>query len=167
MIMLHTPTQNLRSCAIQFLEQNPQQRLEILKQLGIARYDFLTKMCLNEANIACVMRFLKNPSQLKFPNLMAADLSYLILDEVNFIRGNLSSANLRGSTFVNADLIFANFTNADLRNANLNGATLNETIWLSALIEECEFGEGIGLTKIQRQDLRLRGAIFKYLEEDD
>ncbi|MBW4593423.1 MAG: pentapeptide repeat-containing protein [Brasilonema angustatum HA4187-MV1] len=165
--MLDIPTQNLRRCAIQFLEQNPQQRLEILKQLGIARYDFLTKMCLSEANIGCVMRFFQNPSQLKFPNLTGADLSYLILDEVNFIRGNLLGANLQGSSLVNADLIFANFTNADLINANLNGATLNETIWLNARVEECEFGEGIGLTKLQRQDLRLRGARFKYLEEDD
>lgn len=164
--MLHIPTQNLRSRAIQFLEQNPQQRLEILKQLGIARYDFLTKIRLNEANIACVMRFFQNPTQLKFPNLMGADFSYLILDGVNFIRGNLSGANLQGSSLVNADLIFANFTNADLINANLNGATLNETIWLNALVEECEFGEGIGLTKVQRQDLQLRGARFEYLEDD-
>lgn len=158
--MLNTSTQNLRSRAIQFLEQSPQQRLEILKQLGIARYEFLTKMRFNEANIACIMRFLQNPSLLKFPNLMGADLSGLILDEVNFIRGNLSGANLRGSSLVNADLIFANFSNADLIGANLIGATLNETIWLNAVVEECEFGEGIGLTKIQRQDLRLRGARF-------
>ncbi|WP_211173142.1 pentapeptide repeat-containing protein [Brasilonema bromeliae] len=164
--MLNIPTQNLRSRAIQFLEQSPQQRLENLKQLGIARYDFLTKMCLKEANIACVMRFFQNPTQLKFPNLIGADLSCLILDGVNFIRGNLSGANLQGTSLVNADLIFANFTNADLRNANLNGATLNETIWLNALVEECEFGEAIGLTKVQRQDLQLRGAKFKYLEED-
>lgn len=164
--MLNIPTQNLRSRAIQFLEQSPQKRLENLKLLGIARYDFLTKMRLNEANIACVMRFLQNPTQLKFPNLMGADLSYLILDEVNLIRGNLLGANLQGSRLVNADLLFANFTNADLRNANLNGATLNETIWLNALVEECEFGEGIGLTEVQRQDLQLRGAKFEYLEDD-
>lgn len=164
--MLNIPTQNLRSRAIQFLEQSPQQRLENLKQLGIARYDFLTKIRLNEANIACVMRFFQNPTQLKFPNLIGADLSYLILDGVNFIRGNLSGANLQGTSLVNADLIFANFTNADLRNTNLNGATLNETIWLNALVEECEFGEGIGLTKVQRQDLQFSGARFKYLEED-
>ncbi|NJM72940.1 MAG: pentapeptide repeat-containing protein [Scytonema sp. RU_4_4] len=136
--MLNTPTQDLRSRAIQFLEKSPQQRSKILKQFGIARYEFLAKMHLNEANIACVMRFFQNPSQLKFPNLMGADLSGLILDEVNFIRGNLSGANLQGSRLVNADLIFANFTNADLRNANLNGATLNETIWLDALVEECD-----------------------------
>ncbi len=160
MIMLNTPTQNLRSSAVDFLEQSPQQRLEILRQLGIARYEFLTKIHLNEANIACIMRFFQNPSQLKFPNLMGADLSGLILDQVNFIRGNFSGANLEGSSLVNADLIFANFTNANLKNANLNGATLNETKWLNGLVEECEFAQGIGLTKIQRQDLRLRGARF-------
>jgi len=166
MIMLNTSTQDFRISAIQFLEQSPQQRLETLRQLGIARYDFLTKMCLNEANIVCIMRFLQNPSQLKFPNLMGADLSGLILDEVNFIRGNLLGANLRGSSLVNADVIFANFTNADLRNANLNGATLNQTIWLNALVKECEFGEGIGLTNSQRQDLRLRGGRFSLLVEN-
>jgi uncharacterized protein YjbI with pentapeptide repeats len=166
MIMLNTSTQDFRISAIQFLEQSPQQRLETLRQLGIARYDFLTKMCLNEANIVCIMRFIQNPSQLKFPNLMGADLSGLILDEVNFIRGNLLGANLRGSSLVNADVIFANFTNADLRNANLNGATLNETIWLNALVKECEFGEGIGLTNSQRQDLRIRGGRFNLLGEN-
>lgn len=166
MIMLNTSTQDFRISAIEFLEQSPQQRLETLRQLGIARYDFLTKMCLNEANIICIMRFLQNPSQLKFPNLMGADLSGLILDEVNFIRGNLLGANLQGSSLVNADVIFANFTNADLRNANLNGATLNETIWLNALVKECDFGEGIGLTKSQRQDLQIRGGRFNLLGEN-
>ncbi|GAA6623344.1 pentapeptide repeat-containing protein [Scytonema sp. NUACC26] len=151
---------NLRNSTIQFLEQSPQERLQTLKQLGIARYDFLTKMRLNEANIICVMRFLQNPTQLKFPNLIGADLSGLILDEVNFIRGNLSEVNLRGSRLINADLIFANFTRADLRNANLSGATLNQTVWLNAFVEGCEFGEGIGLTQYQRDDLRLRGAKF-------
>lgn len=158
--MLDSKTQNLRYTAIQFLEQTPQNRLQILKQLGIARYDFLTKMHLNEANITCIMRFLQNPNQLKFPNLMGADLSGLILDEVNFIRGNLSRANLQGSSLLNADLIFANFTHADLRGANLSGATLNQTLWLNAVVAECEFGEGIGLTEVQRWDLQMGGAKF-------
>jgi uncharacterized protein YjbI with pentapeptide repeats len=159
--MLNNPTQNFRDTAIEFLSQTPQQRLEILKQMGIARYDFLTKMRLNEANIIIVMRFFRNPSQLKFPNLTGADLSGLVLDKVNFIRGNLSGANVRGSSLVDAELIFANFTNADLRDANLSGATLNETIWLNALVEECEMGRGIGLTETQRQELRIRGAKFQ------
>ncbi|MEH2026599.1 pentapeptide repeat-containing protein [Nostoc sp.] len=158
--MLNIPTQDLRYTAIEFLEQSPTKRLKILKQLGIARYDFLTKMQLNEANIICMMRFFKYPSQLKFPNLIGADLSGLILDGVNFIRGNLSGANLQGSSLVNADLLFANFTKADLRNADLRGTTLNETIWLETLVDKCQLGVGTGLDYLQRQDLEQRGAIF-------
>ncbi|MEC4815866.1 MAG: pentapeptide repeat-containing protein [Scytonema sp. PMC 1069.18] len=158
--MLNSFSTDLRDRAIQFLAQDCQKRQQILRQLGISRYDFLTKMHLNEANITCVMRFFQNPNQLKFPNLMGADLSGLILDEVNFIRGNLLGANLQESSLLNADLIFANFTHANLRNANLCGATLNETTWLNALVDDCEFGHGIGLTMVQRQDLQLRGAKF-------
>ncbi len=165
--MLKYTTQNLRLQAIQFLQQSPEERLQILRKLGIARYEFLTKMQLNKANISCIIRFLENPTQLKFPNLIEADLSNLMLDEVNFIRGNLSKANLQNSRLQNADLLFANFTNADLRKADLQGATLNETIWLNAIVDECRFGEGIGLTNSQRKDLQLRGALFKYLEEDN
>ncbi|NDJ22941.1 hypothetical protein GS682_15135 [Nostoc sp. B(2019)] len=160
--MLNSSTQDLRFTAIGFLKQSPPQRLQMLKQLGIARYEFLTKMHLNEANIICIMRFLQYPNKLKFPNLIGADLSGLILDGVNFIKGNLSEANLQGSSLVNADLLFVNFTRANLRNADLRCATLNETIWLDTLVDECEFGAGIGLTKLQRQDLQQRGARFNH-----
>ncbi|MBF1991659.1 MAG: pentapeptide repeat-containing protein [Fischerella thermalis M48_A2018_028] len=61
---------------------------------------------------------------------------------------------------MDADLIFANFTGADLTKADLRGATLNETIWINALVNKCEFGEGIGLSNQQRQDLLLGGAMF-------
>jgi uncharacterized protein YjbI with pentapeptide repeats len=164
--MLNLSSQDLRHTAIQFLEQNPEQRLQTLKQLGIGRYEFLTIIKLNEANIICTMRFLQNPQQLKFPNLVNADLSNLILDEVNFIRGNLTGANLQSTSLVNADLLFANFTNADLRNADLTGATLNQTIWLDALVEGSQFGEGIGLTQLQRQYLQRRGAKFTRLNNN-
>ncbi|BBD58211.1 pentapeptide repeat-containing protein [Nostoc sp. HK-01] len=160
--MINLTTQKLRKNAIQFLEQNPKQRLQTLKLLGIGRYEFLTKVKLNEANIVCIMRFFQNPQQLKFPNLVSADLSDLVLDEVNFIRGNLTYANLQRSSLVNADLLFVNFTKADLRDADLTGATLNETIWLDALVEGCQFGQGIGLTQLQSQDLKLRGAKFTH-----
>jgi uncharacterized protein YjbI with pentapeptide repeats len=158
--MLNLPPQDLRYTAIQFLEKSPPQRLQILKQLGIARYDFLTQIRLNDPNIICMMRFFEYPSQLKFPNLMGADLSGLILDGVNFIRGNLLEVNLQGSSLVNADLLFVNFTKADLRNADLRGATLNETIWLETLVDKCHLGVGTGLNHLQCQDLQLRGAIF-------
>ncbi|WP_086691692.1 pentapeptide repeat-containing protein [Nostoc sp. T09] len=165
--MLNLPTQYLRDRAIQFLEQTPLQRLEILQQLGIARYNFLTQMHLNEANIICIIRFLNNPTQLKFPNLSGADLSGLNLDAVNFIRGNLSDANLQGSSLVNADLLFANFTRANLRHADLTGATLNETLWLDARVDECQLGIGTGLSHQQRKDLQLRGARFNTSADDN
>lgn len=154
-------TQDLHYTCTQFLKQSPQQRLLILKQLGIARYaDFLTLMPLTKANVACVMHFFRNPSRIKFPNLKGAELSGLILDGANFIRGDLSGANLSSSSLVNADLIFANFTKADLKNANLQGATLNETVWLNTLVDQCNLGTGIGLTNEQRRDLKIRGAVF-------
>ena len=158
--MINSSTENLRYTAIQFLEQNPVNRLQTLQSLGMGRYEFLTKMRLNEANISCIMRFFQNPSQLKFPNLVGADLSGLILDGVNFIRGNLSGANLQGCSLVNADLLFANFTKADLRNADLRGATLNETIWLNALVDGCQFSVNSGLSTLQCKDLQMRGAEF-------
>jgi uncharacterized protein YjbI with pentapeptide repeats len=165
--MLNLQTQELRDRAIYFLEQTPRKRLQILQQLGISRYSFLTQLRLNEANITCLIRFLNNPSQLKFPNLSDADLSRLNLDTVNWIRGNLSGTNLRGSSLVNADLLFANFTRADLRNADLSGATLNETIWLGALVDECQFGLGTGLSLQQRKDLQLCGARFSTSADDN
>ncbi|AFZ25079.1 putative low-complexity protein [Cylindrospermum stagnale PCC 7417] len=164
--MPNFPTQNLRDTAIQFLENSPQHRLEALQQLGIGRYDFLTKIHLNEANIICVMRFFQYPKQLKFPHLIGADLSGLILDGVNLIRGNLSGANLQDSSLVDADLLFVNFTKANLKNADLSGATLNQTIWLDALVDGCQLGTGIGLTQLQRKDLQLRGARFNYSDDD-
>jgi uncharacterized protein YjbI with pentapeptide repeats len=154
-------TQNLDQTSIDFLERSPQKRLLILKEMGLARYaDFLTIMPLAEANIACIMRFFTNPSKAKFPYLQGAELSGLVLDSVNFIRGDLSRANLSSSSLVDADLIFANFTNANLSNANLQGATLNETIWNGAIVENCNFGAGIGITNKQRQELVSCGAMF-------
>lgn len=158
--MLNSPTQDSYLNSIHFLEQNSQQRLLILKQLGLARYDFLSKIPLNQANIACIMRFLKAPSQVKFPNLRGADLSGLVLDGVNFIRADLTGANFQRSRLLEADLIFANFTRADLREADLRGATLNETLWSEALVEGCHLGSGIGLSHQQRQNLKTRGAII-------
>jgi uncharacterized protein YjbI with pentapeptide repeats len=81
---------------------------------------------------------------------------------VNFIRGDLTGANLKGCRLLEADLLFANFTEADLRDADLRGATLNETVWLGALVKGCDFGTGIGLTNKQRIDLKVRGAIFDH-----
>jgi uncharacterized protein YjbI with pentapeptide repeats len=154
-------TQNLYQISTDFLEKPPHKRLLVLKEMGLARYaTFLTIMPLTAANISCIMRFLGDPPKVKFPNLQGAELSGLVLDGVNFIRGDLSGVNLSNSSLVEADLIFANFTNANLNNANLQGATLNETIWNSALVKNCNFGAGIGITNKQYQELVTRGAMF-------
>ena len=134
--------------------------MKILQKLGIARYEFLTKIVLNDANITCVKRFLQSPQKLKFPNLTGADLSHLILDKVNFIRGNLSQANLSHTSLIKAYLIFADFTNNNLKNANLQGATLNETIWVITSVENCQLQNNQGLTPAQRKDLQKRGAVL-------
>lgn len=153
-------TPDLQAICTDFLQQTALQRLVLLKQIGLARYDVLTKMRLTEANVACVMRFFKEPKLVKFPQLQGADLSDLILNNANFIRGKLENANLTGSSLMNADLIFANFTKANLTSADLTGATLNETIWVGTLVAGCKLGTGIGLTTAQRKDLDLRGAKF-------
>jgi uncharacterized protein YjbI with pentapeptide repeats len=158
--MLNSPTPYLYQNCIEFLQQNSQQRLVRLKKLGLGRYEFLTKIPLTEANVACMMRFFQSPSRAKFPNLRGAELSGLVLDGVNFIRGDLTGAKLQGCSLLEADLIFANFTDADLRDADLSGATLNESVWFGALVEGCKFGAGIGLTQKQRSDLMALGAIF-------
>lgn len=158
--MLNSPTQNLYDTCVEFLKQTPQARLLTLRNFGLARYDFLTQISLTEANIVCVMRFFREPSRVKFPNLRGADLSGLVLDGVNFIRGDLTGATLKESRLLEADLIFANLTQADLRDADLRGATLNETVWLGALVEGCRLGTGIGLTNQQRTMLKASGAVF-------
>jgi len=165
--MLDSATDNLYHICHQFLRQSSQQRLLVLQNLGLGRYDFLSQMPLTEANIACVMRFFRTPNQVKFPNLRGAELSGLVLDGVNFIRGDLTGATLKGSSLREADLIFANFTQADLRDADLRGATLNETIWLGALVAGCIFGTGIGLSSKQRTELEIQGARFEPLPDQN
>lgn len=160
--MLNSSTQELYYICKQFLHASGDDRLSQLQKLGLGRYTVLTQMHLNEANIICVMRFFQNPHRVKFPQLQGADLSGLALDGVNLIRGDLSGANLESSSLVDADLIFANFSSANLRNTNLIGATLNETIWKNAVVERCNFGNGIGLTPDQQQDLSQRGGQFNF-----
>ncbi len=156
-------TPHLRQTSIHFLEQNPQDRLLILNRLGLARYEtVLTQMPLTESNIACAIRFFQHPDRVKFPDLRTAELAGLILDDVNFIRGDLSGANLRGCRLHRADLVFARLVQADLRDADLRGATLNQTLWSRALVEGCQMGLGIGLTEPQRRELSAGGALFEH-----
>ena len=155
-------TSSALSASSHFLEQAPSDRLQILSQLGLARYaDFMLLMPNTAANVICVMRFFADPSRVKFPDLRSAELAGLVLDGVNLIRANLTGAKLNGSSLVKADLIYAQLQDADLRNADLRGATLNKTNWAGARMEGCQLGVGVGLTDEQRQDLQDRGALFE------
>jgi len=158
-----SPTTNLQRTSTHFLEQNPKDRLLVLRSLGLARYaTFLAKMPLTESNIACVMRFFQNPDRVKFPDLRNVELAGLVLDDVNFIRGDLSGADLRGCRLLKADLVFARLVRTDLRDADLRGATLNETLWSGTRVEGCQLGRGIGLTESQRRELSADGALFEH-----
>jgi uncharacterized protein YjbI with pentapeptide repeats len=160
--MVSTTTSNLPAFCSHFLEQSPSDRLQILKQLGLARYaDFMLLMPNTAANMACVMRFFADPSRVKFPDLRGVELANLVLDGVNLIRANLTGAKLSSSSLVKADLIYAQLQDADLRGADLRGATLNKTSWVGALVEGCCLGVGVGLTDAQRQDLQARGALLE------
>jgi hypothetical protein len=160
--MLPTASSDLLAFSSRFLEQEPGDRLHILKQVGIARYaDFMLLMPNTKANVACVKRFFADPSRVKFPDLRGVELAGLALDGVNLIRANLKGAQLNSSSLLKADLIYAQFQDADLRNADLRGATLNKTSWVGAWVEGCHLGSGVGLTDEQRQDLQDRGALLE------
>ena len=151
-----------RNPAKEFLHSSIDRRLQWLQEIGLLRYaKLLTQMKSSEGNIACVDRFLSCPSQMKFPQLMGTDLTGLRLDGVNFIRANLTDANLTRCCFRDADLIFGNFSRANLSAADLRGATLNETMWTGAIVSGCNFRDSIGLTPLQVRDLRSRGGIFE------
>jgi Pentapeptide repeats (8 copies) len=159
--MLWTNTTDIQQFSADFLQKNPEERLLILKQLGLARYTpLLTKIPYSENNIICLMGFFSDPKVVKFPKLINADLSGLILDNVNLIRGNLSGANLQNSSLIKADLLFVNLSDANLQNATLQGATLNESIWHNTIVTNCYLGDVVGLTSQQKSDLTRRGAIF-------
>jgi uncharacterized protein YjbI with pentapeptide repeats len=162
--MIMTPDQNLTNYdrAIEFLKSSVAARSSQLEAIGLLRYaKLLTQMGVSDVNIECVEQFFAYPSRAKFPQLMGTDLQGLDLRGVNFIRANLSEANLAGCCLQDADLIFGNFSEANLSRANLRGATLNETIWTGANVYECDFRETIGLTTTQVRELRSAGGIFE------
>ena len=147
--------------AKQFLSADRDRRSHILDHLGLSRFgDILLPMRASDSNIACVERFLSAPDRVKFPQLQGANLSGLRLDGVNLIRADLTGTNLRESSLQAADLLLAKAIAADFRGANLRGATLSRTVWSNALVDDCQFGAGNGLTELQMEELRGRGALF-------
>jgi uncharacterized protein YjbI with pentapeptide repeats len=160
--MIAVTDRNDHLSAIQFLKSSSADRLVWLEDLGLLRYQqLLTQMMMSAENIDCVVRFLTDPSQIKFPQLMGAHLQGLNLSGVNFIRANLHGANLTGCCLQDADLLFGNFIRANLSGVNLRRATLNQTMWLDSIVHDCDFRGAIGLTAIQVSQLRSAGGIFE------
>lgn len=88
-------------------------------------------------------------------DLWWADLSRAVLSGTNLSGAVLSGANLRRADLRSVDLRWADLSEADLRRADLRGADLN-----GAMVQNARFGEGVGLSQEEKQDLARRGAIF-------
>ena len=92
-------------------------------------------------------------------NLNRTDFDRAI--EVDFRGINLKGANLeylsfRGADLSGADLAHTNLAGADLTDANLANANLTDAEVTNAI-----FGNNLGLTAANKDDLRRRGAIFQ------
>jgi uncharacterized protein YjbI with pentapeptide repeats len=98
-------------------------------------------------------------------NLASADLTDANLIGTELISANLTSANLTATDLIGANLRKANLTNADLTNADLTNADLTNADLTSAnfdraKVRNCQFGDGTGLAKSTKTDLKRRGAVF-------
>ena len=100
--------------------------------------------------------------------MSGADLSDADLSNAILISADLTNADLSGADLSTADLrSFRSFLDiSDLldllnlldlfdHNANLQGADLTDTI-----VEGCQFGDGVGLSAIEKEHLKRRGGIF-------
>jgi uncharacterized protein YjbI with pentapeptide repeats len=119
-------------------------------------------------------------------DLYRADLSGAHLDCASLRHATLREANLKGSFFRNADLRStilseanlsgadlsrANFKESDISRANLSGANLSEAILIGAdltlanlaqaNLSLCRFGNNEGLSEDQKDDMKIRGALFE------
>lgn len=99
------------------------------------------------------------------------DLAGANLSGVNLEHVDLSGANLRGTNLSNAKLGWAKLNHANLSGANLQGADLNATqlcraillgaTLLGANVQGAHFGFVLGLTEMNKADLKARGATVK------
>jgi Pentapeptide repeats (8 copies) len=86
----------------------------------------------------------------RYANLSLANLSGANLSGANLSFANLSLANLSGTNLSGTNLSGANLSFANLSFANLSFANVDKT----------QFGYNPGLSKLMRQELMTRGAIF-------
>ncbi|NCO75002.1 MAG: pentapeptide repeat-containing protein [Cyanobacteria bacterium] len=88
---------------------------------------------------------------LKYAKLNGADLSGAYLEGVNLENASLQNSSLALSNLIGANLINANLTNTNLQNTSFSNANVKGAI----------FGNNLGLEDDKKQELILKGAIFK------
>ncbi|MEL6383066.1 MAG: pentapeptide repeat-containing protein [Cyanobacteria bacterium J06626_18] len=119
------------------------------------------------------------PSQkfdLQCADLRGADLRGMDLQGANFRSAKLRRAKLSRAILHRADLSHAVLSRAILRSADLSqailcgallsdavlyGAVLQDTDLTDALVGKATFGNNLGLTEQDKDDLKQRGAIFQ------
>lgn len=92
--------------------------------------------------------------------LIVASLSFTNLSGAKLIGANLSGANLSGAKLIVANLSGANLSDANLSDASLRGAYLSDANLNDANVNNAQFGYNKGISDLRRRDLILRGAIF-------
>jgi uncharacterized protein YjbI with pentapeptide repeats/acylphosphatase len=133
----------------------------ILRAANLTQAD-LTQANLSQANLGWVILL---QADLTGADLSAANLSGGYLTGANLTRANLtgadlSAANLTRANLTGADLTEADLTGADLTEADLTGADLTGADFEQSNVQNCNFGNGNGLIKSEKDNLRQRGAIF-------
>ncbi len=110
-------------------------------------------------------------AHLNFANLSGASLWRANLSGADLSGADLSGADLSGADLSDAHLNFANLSGAslwraDLSDADLSGADLSGANLSGAIVENAQFGTGIGLSEAEKPDLKRRGAKFDDASND-
>ena len=99
----------------------------------------------------------------KFIGISAEKICFI---NAKFENVSFEKATLDGAFFVFAKLIKSTFAGASLKGAHFGGATVEDDVNFEDVdlggihVKNAQFGEGIGLRKIQKKYLQNRGATF-------
>ncbi|MGK7931831.1 MAG: pentapeptide repeat-containing protein [Microcystaceae cyanobacterium] len=130
-------------------------------QKDLAGGNFIaTSLCgleLGQANL-CYTHF--RGADLTDIDLSEAQLSYANFSGADLSGGYLGDANLQYTDFHRASLALANLIGADLTKANLIETNLSQANLSGAVVTDAQFGQNVGLSPEDKEDLQQRGAIF-------
>jgi uncharacterized protein YjbI with pentapeptide repeats len=107
-----------------------------------------------------------NAANLTGANLSNANLKSAYIVDANLKWANFSNANLQNAHILGSIFIETNLTNANLKNADLRFASFEQIDLRGAIVEACNFGQGFGLSELDKFELRKKGAIFNETSGD-